>query len=225
MAIRVERGRDGIAEVVVDAPPVNALTACDLAALAATLEDLGRDAEVSVVILRSGIDRGFVAGLDVTETGDDTAAAVEISQAAAAAYGAVSGCDVPVIAAVHGFCLGPGVGLVANADVIVASEDASFGLPEADCGRLGLVPHLARLVPPSKARWLAYSCERIGADELHAYGTVERVVPREDLLAVARNLAGTIAAATSVAVRRVKESLRTSDDAGLSARGVLSARQ
>src|SRR2546425_1082374 len=85
-------------------------------AAVATPEDLGRDAEVSVVILRSGIGQGFVAGLDVTETGDDDAAAVVISHVAAAAYSAVSGCDVPVIAAVHGFCLGPGVGLVANAD-------------------------------------------------------------------------------------------------------------
>src|SRR5262245_57200699 len=115
MAIRVERGDDGIAEVVLDVPPVNPLTSCDLHDLCANLEQLGRDQDVAVIILRSGIGQGFVAGLDVAETGDESAAAAEISNAAAAAYAAVAGCEIPVVAAVHGFCLGTGVGLVASA--------------------------------------------------------------------------------------------------------------
>ena len=64
-----------------------------------------------------------------------------------AAFAAVYECAVPVIAAVNGFCLGGGIGLVGNADVIVASDDATFGLPEVDRGALGAATHLARLVP------------------------------------------------------------------------------
>ena len=70
----------------------------------------------------------------------------------AAAYAAVYECAVPVVAAVNGFCLGGGIGLVGNADVIVAADDATFGLPEVDRGALGAATHLSRLVPQAELR-------------------------------------------------------------------------
>ena len=84
-----------------------------------------------------------------------------------------------MIAAVQGFCVGGGIGLVGNADIIVASEDATFGLPEVDRGALGAATHLARLVPQHRMRQMVYTCEPATAAELHAYGSVYRVVPRE----------------------------------------------
>src|SRR5207245_3071036 len=77
-----------------------------------------------------------------------------------AAFAAVYECAVPVVAAVHGYCLGGGIGLVGNADIIVASSDATFGLPEVDRGALGAATHLARLVPQHKMRQMVRSEER-----------------------------------------------------------------
>ena len=79
---------------------------------------------------------------------------------------------MPVIAAVHGFCLGGGIGLAGNADIIVASEDATFGLPEVDRGALGAATHLSRLVPQHQARAMMYTSATATAAELHAFGSV-----------------------------------------------------
>ena len=73
---------------------------------------------------------------------------------------------MPVIAAVNGFCLGGGVGLVGNADCIVASDDAYFGVPEVDRGALGAATHLARLVPPHLMRTLYFTGRTITAADL-----------------------------------------------------------
>ena len=74
---------------------------------------------------------------------------------------------MPVIAAVNGFCLGGGIGLVGNADIIVAADDATFGLPEVDRGALGAATHLARLVPQHKMRAMVYTSATATAQELH----------------------------------------------------------
>ncbi len=89
---------------------------------------------------------------------------------------------MPVIAAVNGFCLGGGIGLVGNADVIVASDDATFGLPEVDRGALGAATHLARLVPQHLMRAMVLHLGRtVTAAELHHFGSVLEVVPRDEL--------------------------------------------
>jgi enoyl-CoA hydratase len=129
----------------------------------------------------------------------------------AAAFAAVYDCPVPVIAAVHGFCLGGGVGLAGNADLIVASEDATFGLPEVDRGALGAATHLARLVPPQLMRTMVYTCRTVTATDLHRLGTVLEVVPAAGLRAAARAVAGEIAAKDPVVIRRAKESLNGID--------------
>ncbi len=84
---------------------------------------------------------------------------------------------MPVIAAVHGFCLGGGVGIAGNADIVVASDDATFGLPEVDRGALGAATHLSRLVPQHRMRSMVYTAKPATAAELHHYGSVLRVVP------------------------------------------------
>src|SRR5690242_21186452 len=98
-----------------------------------------------------------------------------------AAFAAVYECAVPVIAAVHGFCLGGGIGLAGNADLIIAAGDATFGLPEVDRGALGAATHLARLVPQQLLRAMVYTCQTVTAQQLLAFGTVLDVVPREEL--------------------------------------------
>ena len=99
------------------------------------------------------------------------------SQGCFAAFAAVYECPVPVIAAVQGFCLGGGIGLAGNADVIVAADDATFGLPEVDRGALGAATHLARLVPQPLLRAMVYTCQTVTAQQLQSFGTVFTVVP------------------------------------------------
>src|SRR5207245_10344785 len=142
------------------------------------------------------------AGVDIKElqnAGHD--ALVGANRGCYAAFAAVYECAVPVIAAVHGYCLGGGVGLAGNADIVVASTDATFGLPEVDRGALGAATHLARLVPQHRMRAMVYLAETATAAELHTYGSVYRVVERDQLRGTAHEIARSIAAKRGTAIR------------------------
>lgn len=203
---------EGIAEIVIDQPPVNALPIAGWHELATTFRSVGADPNVRVVIL-GGLGRGFNAGVDIKELQRDEGhlSLVRVNQACFEAFAAVYECPVPVIAAVHGFCLGGGIGLVGNADIILASEDASFGLPEVDRGALGAATHLARLVPQHRMRAMVYTGERIGAEELHRHGSVLEVVARAELFPRARALAASIASKNPTVLRAAKRSLNGID--------------
>jgi len=197
--------------VVMDVPPVNALDVAGWFALADALLEAGRAEETRVVILRAE-GRGFCAGVDIKEIqARGNEALVGVNRGCAAAFGAVYDCEVPVIAAVHGFCLGGGVGLVGNADIVIASDDATFGLPEVDRGALGAATHLARLVPQHKMRAMVYTAAPASAAELHAFGSILDVVGRDSLLDRAREVAGQIAQKSPTILRRAKESLNGID--------------
>jgi len=203
---------DGIAEVVMDNPPVNALTVAGWFELADLLRRLGADPGVRVVVLRAE-GRGFNAGVDIKEMqrteGFD--ALVGANRGCYAAFAAVYECEVPVIAAVHGYCLGGGIGLVGNADVIVASHDATFGLPEVDRGALGAATHLARLVPQHKMRAMVYTAATATAAELHHFGSVLSVVEPDKLRQEALVVAAQIAAKSPTVIRAAKASLNGID--------------
>lgn len=203
---------EGIAEVVVDRPPVNALHVAGWFELADTITALGRREDVHVLILTAA-GRGFNAGVDIKEmqASEGHGALVGANRGCFAAFKAVYECEVPVIAAVHGFCLGGGIGLVGNADLIVASDDATFGLPEVDRGALGAATHLARLVPQHKMRAMVYTAKPCTAAELHAWGSVLEVVPKAELMEAARRVAREIAAKRPEVVRLAKLSLNGID--------------
>ena len=212
MTIAHEIDSAGVAEIVVDHPPVNALPVAGWFELAQVVRSLGDDPSVRVVVLRAE-GRGFNAGVDIKEmqatTGFD--ALVGANRGCWEAFAAVYECKVPVIAAVHGFCLGGGIGLVGNADIVVASDDATFGLPEVDRGALGAATHLARLVPQHKMRAMVYTSATATAAELHAFGSVLQVVARDELRAAALAVAGQIAAKSPAVIRAAKESLNGID--------------
>jgi enoyl-CoA hydratase len=128
-----------------------------------------------------------------------------------AAFKAVYECPVPVVAAVHALCLGGGVGLVGNADTVVASEDAYFGVPEVDRGALGAATHLARLVPQHLMRTLYFTGRTITAADLVPHGSVLEVVPRDELDDAALKVAGEIAAKDTRVIRAAKEALNGID--------------
>jgi enoyl-CoA hydratase len=204
--------RDGIAEVIIDFPPVNALPMRGWQQLAAAVAAAGADPGTRVVIL-SAAGRGFCAGVDIKEMqrAGRHEGILGASQGCYAAFAAVYECPVPVIAAVQGFCLGGGIGLAGNADMIVAADDATFGLPEVDRGALGAATHLARLVPQPLLRAMVYTCQTVSAQQLLSFGTVFTVVPAAELGAAARSVATAIAAKDPLVIRLAKQSLNGID--------------
>ena len=189
MGIETHERSPGTAEVVIDVPPVNALDVAAWFAFADAVLAAGSIPSVRVVVVRAE-GRGFCAGVDIKEIqakGDE--ALVGVNRGCAAAFAAVYDCEVPVIAAVHGFCLGGGIGIAGNADIVVASDDATFGLPEVDRGALGAATHLARLVPQHRMRSMVYTAQPATAAELHHYGSVLRVVPQDQLVDAAYEVA------------------------------------
>jgi enoyl-CoA hydratase len=202
----------GVAEVVMDAPPVNALPVAGWFAVADALDAASADPEVRVVVLRAE-GRGFNAGVDIKEMQrtEGFTALLGANRGCHAAFKAVYECAVPVIAAVNGFCVGGGIGLVGNSDVIVAADNATFGLPEVDRGALGAATHLARLVPQHLMRAMVYTSATISAEELRAHGSVHSVVPLEQLRETAFDLARSIAAKNPTVIRAAKASLNGID--------------
>ncbi len=211
MPITSHQSRPGIAEVVIDHPPVNALDVAGWFDLAERVTAAGRVPDNRVLIVRAE-GRGFCAGVDIKEiqaVGDQ--ALIGANRGCYAAFAAVYECEVPVIAAVHGFCLGGGIGIVGNADMVIASDDATFGLPEVDRGALGAATHLSRLVPQHRMRSMVYTAQPATADELLGYGSVLRVVPAAQLIEEAHRVAEVIAAKSPTILRRAKESLNGID--------------
>ena len=204
------RTSDGIAEVIINFPPVNALPVQGWFDLASAVTAAGDNAAVRAVVLAAE-GRGFCAGVDIKQMQRAPDAVVGANRGCFAAFAAVYDCAVPVIAAVQGFCLGGGVGLAGNADVVVAADDATFGLPEVDRGALGAATHLSRLVPQPLMRAMVYTCRTVTGQQLHGFGTVLDVVPPADLRAAALSVAGEIAAKDPTTIRLAKQSLNGID--------------
>ena len=196
----------GIGELVIDQPPVNALDARGWQALADAIDALGRDDSVHVIVLR-GAGRGFCAGVDIKELAAHPERIVAVNAGNYATFRAVHRNPKPVIVAVHGFVLGGGIGISGAADILIASEDAKFGLPEIDRGAMGGGAHLRRLFPVQKLRYLAFTGEMISAPDAFKYGGIERVVPREQLVETAMQIAGKIAEKSPYLLKLTKESL------------------
>jgi enoyl-CoA hydratase len=202
----------GIAEVVMDNPPVNAITVADTWRIHDVFRDLADDPDVRAVIL-TAVGKGFNAGIDIKEMQSAQGFEHLLGSGAAchAAFEQIYRTPVPVIAAVNDFCMGLGVGLVGSCDFIVASTKARFALPEVDNGALGCASHLAKLVPPMKLRQMVFTCEPVTAAELHAYGSVYRVVEPDELMPTAREVAGRIARKLPRVVRAAKAGLNAID--------------
>ncbi|MGH0037383.1 MAG: enoyl-CoA hydratase family protein [Myxococcota bacterium] len=205
MAIET-RIQDGVAEVVIDSPPVNALDSAGWRAFADAVTGLGGRDDVHCLIVRAE-GRGFQAGVDVKELAADGTKIVDVNRGCYDSFAAIYDCPVPVISAVHGYCIGGGIGITGSSDIVVASDDATFSLPEIDRGALGAATHLMRMVGMQKTRRMLYTGEAIDAQEALRLGAVESVVPRERLEEEVRELAAKIAGKSPRALRLAKWSL------------------
>jgi enoyl-CoA hydratase len=204
----------GVAEVILNRPPVNALNAAGWHGLAAEIAALGERPEVRVIVVRAE-GRGFCAGVDIKELNADQSLILSVNAGNYATFKAVHRNRVPVIAAVQGFVLGGGIGICGAADIVIAADDALFGLPEVDRGAMGGAAHLQRMFGVQKTRYLFFTGDMIGAPEALRLGAIERVVPREELRYAALDIAARIAAKSSTMIRIAKEALNGVEDGNL----------
>ena len=198
--------RDRIGEIVFDHPPVNAFDSSLWLELPGIIHGLAERKDVRCLLIRAE-GRGFCAGVDIKELQADESKILDVNRGCYLSFGAIYDCAVPVIAAVHGFCLGGGIGIAGSCDVVFASDDAIFGLPEIDRGAMGAATHLARLFPQQKVRRMFFSGEPIEAREAYRLGALEDVVPRDELLPAARELAAKFASKSPKALRLAKHAL------------------
>jgi enoyl-CoA hydratase/carnithine racemase len=213
---------DRVATVTLDRPDaLNAISTELATALADAVEPLASDPRVRALVLTGAGERAFCAGADLKQRAgfDDHGWFVQ-REAFRRGFAAVRRCPLPTVAAVFGFALGGGTELALSCDLVVAAEDATFGLPEV---RLGLVPAgggtqlLARRVGRSVAKDLVLTGRRVEAAEALRLGLADRVVPRGELAAAATALAAELAANAPTAVRMAKWALEVGADLSLEA--------
>src|SRR5690554_679282 len=205
---------NGVAELIFNKPPVNAFTAQGWADIATGLEQLGQDDSVRCIIIAAE-GRGFCAGVDIKELQSDSSLITKVNKGNYDTFKAIHRNPKPVIVAVHGFVLGGGIGISGAADIIVASECATFAVPEVDRGAMGGGAHLQRMFPVQKVRYMYFTGDAIDAAEAHRLGAVERVVPRDQLLATAREIATSIAEKSPRMIELAKEALNGIEDGNL----------
>jgi enoyl-CoA hydratase len=202
---------DGVLELVIEHPPVNAFTIADLHDLATRLRAVEDRPEVHAVLLRAE-GPGFCGGGDVKEVERLPGFEGILGQASGSQQAslAVAECAAPVIVAVHGYCIGVGVLIVGTADVVVAARGTRFVLAEVDNGATSGAAQALGLLPEKRLRAAMLTADPIDAEELHAHGSIYRLVDAGDVGAVARQVATHIAAKSPAVVRRLKLSLNAS---------------
>lgn len=201
-----------IAIVTINRPEVlNAMDLETVAELAQVFHDLERDEEVRVVIVTGAGDRAFVAGGDIPHMRQLTFVdGRDFVYAGQALTRQIERSNKVVIAAVNGYALGGGSELALACDIRIASERAQFGFPEVSVGLIpgwGGTQRMARLVGRGKAKELVLTGDRIDATEAHRIGLVNKVVPHEQLMAAARDMAQRVIKNSPIAVQQAKKAL------------------
>lgn len=167
--------------------------------------------ETRVVVLTGSGTDVFCAGADIAELSATTSpdARREFFVSIATLIEKIESCPVPVIARVYGFALAGGCGIVAAADIALASEEAVFGLPEVAIGLAPMVvmAPLIRAIGPRALSTLALTGERISAEKAAQIGLISGVSPKQDLAATVDELCATIASRGPLALRATKRAL------------------
>jgi enoyl-CoA hydratase len=204
--VRVERA-GGIVRCTLERPPLNLFEPGLIHAVRETFVTLARDESVRAVVL-TGAGRAFTAGMDVHVLRDvDVPSAKTLIGSLCAAIDAVHRAPFPVIAAVHGACLGAGFELALACDLRIAAVEATFGLPEVRVGVPSVIQAalLPPLVGPGRAAELLLTGTTIGAGQALAWGLVNRVVARAELDAAVDAVVEAITACAPGAVRLQKQ--------------------
>jgi enoyl-CoA hydratase len=203
-----------VATLTINRPDkLNALNIATRSRMVEELNDLAANDDVRVVIVTGAGEKSFVAGADIAEFEGRSPVDQFRVMTDSSMFLAVDEFPKPIIAAINGFCLGGGCELALACDIRIASEKAKLGQPEIN---LGLLPggdgtqRLPRLVGMGAALKMLYTGDFIRADEAYRIGLVDEVVPPDQLQARAKELADTIASKSPVALRLIKQAVRTS---------------
>ena len=209
---------EGIATVTLDRPPVNAINNEAMQEMVEVFNSFADHRDVRVAIFTAAGDRAFMAGVDLKSVasapGEETplSSLTDSGAISRSAMWAITDCAVPVIGAINGPAIGAGLAFAACCDIIIASENASFGATEINVGLLGASAHVSLLVGRHKAREMFFTGEMVSAAELQRLGAVRAVVPRSELDATARELAKTLASKSPLAMRLAKASMNQVED-------------
>ncbi len=204
--------KDRIGRVTLNRPQaMNSLNIDVRKALVDVFRRIDEDPDVWVVIITGAGEKAFSAGADITEfTQEQTPIEVMKSRISYDFRHEMTHQDKPIIAAVNGYALGGGLELALACDIIIASEKASFGLPEVTVGVMpggGGTQRLPRFVGRMKAMEMILTGERIDAQEAYRIGLVNRVVPPDQLMSTAEEMAGKIILRSPWAVRLARQSV------------------
>ena len=197
---------DRIAEIVFDVPPVNAFDSVTWNSLPAIITAAASNPDVNCVLIRAN-GRGFCGGVDIKEMQAHPDRITTLNRGNYLTFKSIRDAEVPVIAAVHKFVIGGGIGICGASDSIIAADDAYFSLPEVDRGAMGGASHLSRMLPLHKVRAAFFTGGNIPAAEAYRLGAVEKVVPRDTLEAEARAFCAIIAGKSRKALVIAKEAL------------------
>jgi enoyl-CoA hydratase/carnithine racemase len=208
-----------VARVTLDNPSkLNILSADAASQLAADMRALEHDPRIRAVVLAGAGPKAFAGGADLDTLGSLNPATARVFIGRIHdACAAMRECPVPVIARIHGWCLGAGLELAAACDLRIAADDAKFGMPEVRLGIPSVVEAalLPRLVGAGRARWLVMTGETIGAAEALAWGLVEKVVPAAQLDAAVDAALDAIIAGEPKAIRAQKRLCKTWEETTL----------
>ncbi|MBI3010396.1 MAG: enoyl-CoA hydratase/isomerase family protein [Candidatus Omnitrophica bacterium] len=196
---------DRLAIVTIDHPPVNALNRQTIQELGEAFEGIASDSSAKVAIITGGGSFAFVAGADIKEVAQITSveAAKEMAALGQAVFLKIQRMQKPVIAAINGVCLGGGLELAMSCHLRISGDRVRFGQPEVN---LGIIPgwggtqRLPRLIGKAKAMEWILTGDMIMAQEAARLGLVNQVVPQDQVLKAAKDLARKIASKSAVAV-------------------------
>jgi enoyl-CoA hydratase len=208
--VSLEVKEDHIGVVTINRPPVNAINAQAYQEITDTFHSINERDDIRVVVFRAEGEKAFIAGNDLNEFLTMTPNnAGERMRKVRESFWSVYDCRVPVIGAINGHAPGTGLAYAAVCDILVASENATFSLPEINVGVMGGAKHLSRLVPQMVVRYMHYTGESMSAGEMKQYGAILEVVPKDQLLETAIAIARKIAKKSPIAIKLAKKSLNT----------------
>jgi crotonobetainyl-CoA hydratase len=206
---------DGILEITLDRPKANAIDAKTSFEMGEAFKAFRDDPELRVAIITGAGPRFFSAGWDLKAAAEGEAPDADFGEKGFAGLTEFFDLDKPVIAAVNGYAFGGGFELALAADMIVASDNASFALPEAS---LGIVPdsggvlRLPKILPPAIVNELVFTGRSMDAAEALRWGVVNKVVPQEELMDAARTLAREVLTGAPLALAALKEIFRETSE-------------
>ncbi|ELY84762.1 3-hydroxyacyl-CoA dehydrogenase/enoyl-CoA hydratase family protein [Natrialba taiwanensis] len=224
-AIHVEYPGDMVGHIVLDRPHrMNTISDDLLAELSEAIDLLEDDEEVRALLITGAGEKAFSAGADVQSMaagGADPIGAVELSKKGQSTFGKLEACDMPVVAAIDGYCLGGGMELATCADLRVASDRSEFGQPELDLGLLpgwGGTQRLKHIVGEGRAKEIILTAERYEAATMEEFGFVNELVGNDELVDAALDLATDLAGGPPIAQKFTKRAMlagRDDTEAGL----------